>query len=407
MLKNFTISMLMLIASASVFAQKDAKSLSQTKAMTNQDVLALVTAGLPESVVIEKIRTSKTSFDTSTEALVALKKEGVPSSVIRLMVNPDAKPEVATAQTESLERKGPVPTENTMTLSEAIPDSPVVILRTWGPSGLVRVEISSKIRPEKPFSIDFSNWSPRHRGLKKQRFSSRDADKDGDAFATTTDGRITLFSNGDLLFNTDYHSAAIHYDAGTVIDFRGELKTKSLAFAQTQKQQRSATPGTSLDAASPGLETEQGADLTAIPTALREDAERTFASGKTYFIWTEKRDIVVEPGNTGFEVPFAFIAKGRGMKFKVVISVDVSDKSERGLVYTCDDEHCRDDKGHLGLEYFGSSGSSWASFRSIINSRLEGRGLAYLYLVSKKDDRTVISNSVSVAVTFLALLQRR
>lgn len=94
-LRNFTIFMLMLIASASVFAQKDPKSASQAKAMTNQDVVALVTAGLPESVVIEKIRTSKTSFDTSTEALVALKKQGVPGGVIRLMVNPGAKPEAA------------------------------------------------------------------------------------------------------------------------------------------------------------------------------------------------------------------------------------------------------------------------------------------------------------------------
>jgi len=64
---------------------------SSTKPLTNKDVIALVEAGLPDGVVIEKIRTSKRAFDTSTDALLALKKAGVSASVIQLMVNPEAK----------------------------------------------------------------------------------------------------------------------------------------------------------------------------------------------------------------------------------------------------------------------------------------------------------------------------
>lgn len=61
---------------------------AETKPLTNQDVVSLVRAGLPESVVLEKIKASKTAFDTSAEALVALKSAGISDGIIRLMVNP-------------------------------------------------------------------------------------------------------------------------------------------------------------------------------------------------------------------------------------------------------------------------------------------------------------------------------
>jgi hypothetical protein len=60
------------------------------KPLTNEDVVTMVQAGLPTDIVIEKIKTTKTSFDTSTDALVTLKKAGVGSDIIRVMVNPAA-----------------------------------------------------------------------------------------------------------------------------------------------------------------------------------------------------------------------------------------------------------------------------------------------------------------------------
>src|SRR3954454_21773061 len=64
------------------------------KPLSNEDVLSMVQAGLPSAVVIEKTKSSKTAFDTSTEALVSLKKAGVSGDIIRIMVNPaaEAKP---------------------------------------------------------------------------------------------------------------------------------------------------------------------------------------------------------------------------------------------------------------------------------------------------------------------------
>jgi hypothetical protein len=64
------------------------------KPLTNEDIVSMVQAGLPQEVVIEKIKTSKSAFDTSTQALIALKKAGVSPDIIRVMVNPaaEAKP---------------------------------------------------------------------------------------------------------------------------------------------------------------------------------------------------------------------------------------------------------------------------------------------------------------------------
>lgn len=69
-----------------------------TKRMTNKDVTDMLSLGLSEEVVIEKIRTAEaTNFDTSIEALKALKEAKVPDAVIKAMVNPKAAALVTTA----------------------------------------------------------------------------------------------------------------------------------------------------------------------------------------------------------------------------------------------------------------------------------------------------------------------
>lgn len=63
--------------------------------LTNSGVLSMVKAGFSEGIIIEKIRTSTTQFDTSVEALMALKEAGVTDNVIRLMINPATKADEA------------------------------------------------------------------------------------------------------------------------------------------------------------------------------------------------------------------------------------------------------------------------------------------------------------------------
>ncbi len=55
--------------------------------MTNADVVKLVKAGLSADTIVAKIAASQTKFDTSTDALVALAKDGVPDSVVRAMIH--------------------------------------------------------------------------------------------------------------------------------------------------------------------------------------------------------------------------------------------------------------------------------------------------------------------------------
>jgi hypothetical protein len=63
---------------------------SSAEILTNDKVIAMVKAGLPSSVIINKIRTSKTDFNTSTDELIRLKQENVAEQVINAMIDPAA-----------------------------------------------------------------------------------------------------------------------------------------------------------------------------------------------------------------------------------------------------------------------------------------------------------------------------
>jgi hypothetical protein len=59
--------------------------------LTNDAVVKMVKAGLPEAVIIQKIQTSERKFDTSTDGLVRLKSAGVPDRVIEAMMGAPAR----------------------------------------------------------------------------------------------------------------------------------------------------------------------------------------------------------------------------------------------------------------------------------------------------------------------------
>ena len=54
--------------------------------MTNEQVLALVEAQLPEKVIVARIERAPAAYDTSPETLKQLKQWGVPDAVIPAMV---------------------------------------------------------------------------------------------------------------------------------------------------------------------------------------------------------------------------------------------------------------------------------------------------------------------------------
>jgi hypothetical protein len=69
--------------------------------LSNDSVIAMKKAGLSDAVILAKIRSSPSKFDTSTQGLVALKQAGLSDSIIEAMVGAGA-PAKPTAARETI-----------------------------------------------------------------------------------------------------------------------------------------------------------------------------------------------------------------------------------------------------------------------------------------------------------------
>jgi hypothetical protein len=78
--KQFTILLLYLMG-LNIYAQ------TKTEVLTNETITALVQKGLGSTIIINKIKTSKTNFDVSTDALIKLKESNVPDEIVAVMVD--------------------------------------------------------------------------------------------------------------------------------------------------------------------------------------------------------------------------------------------------------------------------------------------------------------------------------
>jgi hypothetical protein len=68
-------------------------SLAQAPAdapLTNADIVKMVKAGIPESVILRKVQLSESNFSTSPNALIELKRQHVPDDVMAAMLDSDA-----------------------------------------------------------------------------------------------------------------------------------------------------------------------------------------------------------------------------------------------------------------------------------------------------------------------------
>ncbi len=72
-------------------------SVSGQEVMTNETVIQMVKAGFSENVILAKMRSSQTKFDTRTEALIALKQAGVSEKVMSAIISGGAPPASAPA----------------------------------------------------------------------------------------------------------------------------------------------------------------------------------------------------------------------------------------------------------------------------------------------------------------------
>jgi hypothetical protein len=69
---------------------------AQDETMTNEEVISLTRAGLASSLIVGKIRTSKTNFDLSTDSLIKLKQAGVGDDVVTAMLEAKSGKSVST-----------------------------------------------------------------------------------------------------------------------------------------------------------------------------------------------------------------------------------------------------------------------------------------------------------------------
>jgi hypothetical protein len=77
---------LLCVSALPVFGQEG------VEVLTNEDIVRLAESGLPASVIVAKIKSSRTDFDTSVDALVALAEAEVDPAVLEAMTNAGAVP---------------------------------------------------------------------------------------------------------------------------------------------------------------------------------------------------------------------------------------------------------------------------------------------------------------------------
>ncbi len=97
--------------------QKPKPATTAPAAMTNHDVIQLAKAKLSDSVIISKIRKSKTKFDMSTNGLVALKQAGVSDAVISAMMDAANNSANGAATPSTAPSQAPAPRSNSNTSS--------------------------------------------------------------------------------------------------------------------------------------------------------------------------------------------------------------------------------------------------------------------------------------------------
>jgi hypothetical protein len=101
MRKLLSLSLVFLLTTLSLASPKSNRLLVEQEPakvsateLTNQDVLDMVKAGLADEIIIAKINSSLTKFDTTPATLTSLKSLGVSDAVIMAMVRGSEKPSV-------------------------------------------------------------------------------------------------------------------------------------------------------------------------------------------------------------------------------------------------------------------------------------------------------------------------
>lgn len=78
---------------------------AQTEKLTNQSIIDMKEMGFSDEIIVTKIKTSETNFDTSLRAMKQLKEKGIADSIIMEIMNSSNKVETATETANSTDFK--------------------------------------------------------------------------------------------------------------------------------------------------------------------------------------------------------------------------------------------------------------------------------------------------------------
>ena len=80
----------------------------KVETLTNDEVIAMLNAGLSTTVIVNKIRTSRTNFDLSTSQLIRLKQAGLNDDILQAMQGYSDNTDARQAQSPSVSQQPPV-----------------------------------------------------------------------------------------------------------------------------------------------------------------------------------------------------------------------------------------------------------------------------------------------------------
>lgn len=92
-------------------------AVAQNKPLTNEDIVQMVKGGFDDQTIIKATQANESAFDTSVQALLALKNAGVTKPVMDAMLESEAKKRAHNPDSGPAPAKGPAPPEGTPTAS--------------------------------------------------------------------------------------------------------------------------------------------------------------------------------------------------------------------------------------------------------------------------------------------------
>jgi hypothetical protein len=96
--KSFSFAGIVLLLISTVVVAQDGAS-SGSEVLTNDKVITMVKAGLPPSIIVNKIHASKTNFNTDTDELIRLQNAHVPTDIVNAMVEASTHASAVTSRT--------------------------------------------------------------------------------------------------------------------------------------------------------------------------------------------------------------------------------------------------------------------------------------------------------------------